>query len=313
MAAVVPMISFGILIEELDEANQPQLKLRVQLELLERELRLMLAVLDHIESLEGPSEDMNRWAEEVRDVVRSAEDMIDTFMIISGKTRLGFYFNDVFLGSKLSLKIMRLMLRIDPLSKESKFLGIEKAEDKNQGEGAEHKATIMSFVITSVERGCARIFFEASNSYTFIHLSPLLLPFFPIHILPGIPRLSLVGRSTSHIQDLLRLHKQILNVSTECEGSLSREVNVISETNTIIYSLLEKTDFVLSEKFLFHPFAIREVKQVRQGIRCIYDILKDMKAVEDGDLDEREKVWMEWVSEICLPANYYIATFASER
>ena len=69
---------FGILIEELDEANRRQLKLRLQLGLLERELWLMLAVLDHIESLEGPSEDMNQWARGARDVVRSAEDMIDT-------------------------------------------------------------------------------------------------------------------------------------------------------------------------------------------------------------------------------------------
>uniref|UniRef100_A0A7N2MSX0 Uncharacterized protein n=1 Tax=Quercus lobata TaxID=97700 RepID=A0A7N2MSX0_QUELO len=247
-------------------------------------------------------------------------------MNISGKTRFGFYFNDKFLGPKLSPKIKRLMLRIDFLSKESKFLGIERAEDKNQGEGTEHKATIMSFVITSVKRGCGRMFFEASHFYTFILLPPLLLPLFFIHnslnlMLLGMPRLNLqkssiyglVERSTSHIQDLLRLHKQILNVSTECEGSLSREVNVISETNTIISSSLEQTDFVLSQKFLFHPFPIREVEQVRQGIRCIYDILKDMEAVGDGDLDEREKVWMEWVSEICLPANYYIASFASKR
>ncbi|KAF3945827.1 hypothetical protein CMV_027838 [Castanea mollissima] len=314
MAAVVPMILFGILIEELNEANRHQLNLRLQLELVERELRLMLAVLDQIGSLEEPSEDMNQWAEESWDVVRSAEDMIDTFMIISGKTRFGFYFNDVFLGLKLSRKIKRVMLRIDPLSKESKFLGIEKAEDKNQGDGAEHKATIMPCVITSVERGCARIFFEASDSCSIL-LPPLLL------LLPGIRRPNLqmssiyeqVEHRTSYIEDLLRLHKQILNVSTECEGSLSRGANVISETNTIISFLLEQTDFVLSQKFLFHPFAIREVEQVRQGIRCIYDILKDMEAVGDGDLDEREKVWMEWVSEICRPANYYIASFASKR
>ncbi|KAM3702449.1 hypothetical protein ACJW31_04G026400 [Castanea mollissima] len=212
-------------------------------------------------------------------------------MIISGKTRFGFYFNDVFLGLKLSRKIKRLMLRIDPLSKKSKFL-LGKAEDKNQGEGAEHKATTMSFEITSGEPGIRRLNLQMSSIYE---------------------QVEQVENRTSCIEDLLRLHKQILNVSTECEGSLSREANVISETNTIISFLLERTDFVLSQSFLLHPFAIREVEQVRQGIRCIYDILKDMEAVGDGDLDEREKVWMEWVSEICRPANYYIASFANKR
>ena len=76
MGEVVVVRVIDLLIDELDERRQ--LKLQLQLGLLERELRLMLAVLDHIESLEGPSEDMNQWARGARDVVRSAEDMIDT-------------------------------------------------------------------------------------------------------------------------------------------------------------------------------------------------------------------------------------------
>ena len=67
MGEVVVVRVIDLLIDELDERRQ--LKLQLQLGLLERELRLMLAVLDYIESLEGPSQDMNRWAEDARDVV----------------------------------------------------------------------------------------------------------------------------------------------------------------------------------------------------------------------------------------------------
>lgn len=51
MGEVVVVRVIDLLIDELDERRQ--LKLQLQLGLLERELRLMLAVLDHIESLEG--------------------------------------------------------------------------------------------------------------------------------------------------------------------------------------------------------------------------------------------------------------------
>ena len=68
-----------MLIDELDEKRESQYWL--QLRLLERELRLVFAVLEHIECLERPSEEMNCWAEEARDVVRSVEDMMDTLMM----------------------------------------------------------------------------------------------------------------------------------------------------------------------------------------------------------------------------------------
>ena len=102
MGEVVVVRVIDLLIDELDERRQ--LKLQLQLGLLERELRLMLAVLDYIESLEGPSQDMNRWAEDARDVVRSAEDMIDSFMISTAKRsrakvlkRFALFFNHIFL------------------------------------------------------------------------------------------------------------------------------------------------------------------------------------------------------------------------
>nr|POF00806.1 hypothetical protein CFP56_73995 [Quercus suber] len=85
----------------------------------------MLAVLDYIESLEGPSQDMNRWAEDARDVVCSAEDMINSFMISTAKRSrakvlkcFALFFNHMFLRFKLSPKVKRLMLRINDLSKE---------------------------------------------------------------------------------------------------------------------------------------------------------------------------------------------------
>ena len=102
MGEVVVVRVIDLLIDELDERRQ--LKLQLQLGLLERELRLMLAVLDYIESLEGSSQDMNRWAEDERDVVCSAEDMIDSFMILTAKRsrvkvlkRFALFFNHIFL------------------------------------------------------------------------------------------------------------------------------------------------------------------------------------------------------------------------
>ena len=95
--------------------------------------------------------------------------------------RFGLYFNYLFLGTKLSPKIKRLMHRIDTLSKESKLLDIGEEERKDRGEaeaGKERKDTIMCFVITSVERGlergCAAIPF---------YLSALILP---KYLMPGV-------------------------------------------------------------------------------------------------------------------------------
>lgn len=75
---------FKLLVEELNEISEFQFQR--QLGSLERELRLMLAVLDHIESFKRPDEAMKGWAENAREVVRSVEDMIDSFMFKTAKT-----------------------------------------------------------------------------------------------------------------------------------------------------------------------------------------------------------------------------------
>lgn len=238
-------------------------QLQFQLGLLERELRLILAVSEHIDSLEEPSEYLNRWANEGRNVVRSVEDMIDTFMKTSRiLKRYGLCFSDLFLELMLSFKIKRRMLRIDTFSKRSKVL-----------------------------------FGESRPMFSI----PTLLRLEPVK--PGIA-----------IGDLLWIRNQIFNVrkdwgGRECEVTTSREVNVKSETTTIISSFLEQVNLVLSQKFLFDQFAIREVKQVKEDILC--DLLKDMEAVRE--LDERENVWMEWVREICIPANEFLTSFVSKR
>ena len=127
--------------------------------------------------------------------------------------------------------------------------------------------------------------------------------------------LILAERSIPAIYHLLRVRNQVLNARKErggfedCEIIMSREENVKSETSTIISSFLEQVDFVLkSSKFLFYPLTIREVKRVRQEIKCLYDLLKDIK-----ELDNRENVWMGWVREICLPANEFLTSFVSKR
>ena len=65
---------------------------------------------------------------------------------------------------------------------------------------------------------------------------------------------------------------------------------------------------MLSQKFLLYPFATWEVKQVKQ---CLSDLLKHMKAVRE--LDEREKVWWEWVRKICITAKDFLTSFISRR
>ena len=127
----VTSLVFKHLVEELNEISEFQFQR--QLGSVERESRLMLAVLDHIESLEGPDEAMKGWAENAREVVRSVEDMIDSFMFKRAKTsgaktlmRSALYFNEIFLGYKLSPKVKRLLLRINDLSKKSRVLNIGK-------------------------------------------------------------------------------------------------------------------------------------------------------------------------------------------
>ena len=300
-----------LLIDELDERRQ--LKLQLQLGLLERELRLMLAVLDYIESLEGPSQDMNRWAEDARDVVRSAKDMIDSFMISTAKRsrakvlkRFALFFNHIFLRFKLSPKVKRLMLRINDLSKESEVLntttdGGAQALHKYRG-GAKDKAPPMRFLKTSVPRECAG--FVVTYSCCLF----LPIPCNPILSVPCCCLLIVGERTIPRIYHLLfKVRKQILNVRKE------REVTSISsrEPNTIISSLLEQIDIVLSPRYLFYSSATREVEQVRQYIKCIDNLVKDVESVRE--LDEREIVWLEWVSEICLPAKDFLTSFVSKR
>jgi hypothetical protein len=121
MEEVVVVRIIDLLIDEVKEKHEIKLQLQ---QLVEREVRLMLSVLEHIESLEGPSKDMNSWAEEARDVVRGTEDMIDSFLITTAKTRSVLSFSDIFLGFRLRPKVKHLMRPINDLSKESKVFNI---------------------------------------------------------------------------------------------------------------------------------------------------------------------------------------------
>ncbi|KAL4632172.1 hypothetical protein ACB092_04G033200 [Castanea dentata] len=96
-----------------------QFELRKQLRSLETKLMTLCFCLDNIEALEKPSEDLNSWAEDAGEVVRSVEDMIDTIMIKTAKRnrakilkRYALYFNHIFLQCRLSSKIKRLMDRL---------------------------------------------------------------------------------------------------------------------------------------------------------------------------------------------------------
>ena len=336
MGEVVVVRVIDLLIDELDERRR--LKLQLQLGLLERELRLMLAVLDHIESLEGPSQDMIRWAEKARDVVRFSEDMIDSFMIATAKRsrakvlkQFALFFSDIFLGFKLSPKVKSLMLRINDLSKESKVFNITidgggrgaQAQRKYLG-GTKRKVPTLPYMNTSVERECAgfvvysMICICAQLNPLPCHLCCLCNPFFCCLYNPSISFicccLLIVGeRTIPRISYLLNVRKQIINVRKECEVTTmsTTEENVISGTNTIISSFLEQIDFMLSQKFLFYPLATREVKQLRQYIQRINNLLKHLGAV--GELDKRENVWLGWVREICLPAKDFLTSFISKR
>ena len=278
--------------------------------MLERELRLVLAVLDYIESLEGPSQDMNRWAEDARDVVRSAEDMINSFMISTAKRSrakvlkcFALFFNHIFLRFKLSPKVKRLMLRINDLSKESEVFNITtdgggaQALYKYQG-GAKDRVPPMRFLKTSVDRESAGLLVT--------YMCCLLC--IPILSVPCYCLLNVGERTIPRIYHLLfKVRKQILNVRKECG------VTSISprEPNTIISSLLEQIDIELSQRYLFYSSTTMEVKQVRQYIKCIDDLVKDVESVRE--LDEREIVWLEWVREISLPAKDFLTSFVSKR
>ncbi|KAL4632170.1 hypothetical protein ACB092_04G033000 [Castanea dentata] len=234
-ASLTPLIK--LLVEELNEVSE--FRFQRQLRSLGRELRLMLAVLDHIESLEGPDEAMKGWAENAREVVRFVEDMIDSFVFKRAKTsgaktlkRSALYFNEIFLGYKLSPK----SLISEKMGEEKK---VEMEEEKEMGR---------------------------------------------VQILP-LPTFKLSTKKIRH---------QILNVrkhrgdSEELEVTISREENAILVSKTIISSFLE------------------QVKQVKQ---CLSDLLKHMEAARE--LDEREKVWWEWVRKICITAKDFLTSFRS--
>ncbi|KAL4632183.1 hypothetical protein ACB092_04G033700 [Castanea dentata] len=210
------------------------------------------------------------------------------------------------------------MLRINDLSKESKVFNITidgggrggaQAQRKYLG-GTKRKVPTLPYMNTSVERECAGCVVYS-----------MLCLFCPIPCcsLGSIMSyicccLLIVGeRTIPRIRGLLRVRKQIINVRKECEVTTmsSTEENAISETDTIISPFLDQIDFMLSQKLLFYPLATREVKQVRQHIKCINDLLKDMEAVRE--LDEREKVWLGWVGDICLPAKDFLTSFVSKR
>ena len=214
-----------LLVEELNEISEFQFQR--QLGSLERELRLMLAVLDHIESLEGPDEAMKGWAENAREVVRSIEDMIDSFMFKTAKTsrakklkRSALYFNEMFLGYQLSPKVKRLLLRINDLSEKSKVLNIgkdgggEESRDRGEeGDGESSNSPSPNFQIIYKEkypkmtfefgnRGCPwpPVIFMLTDSFTKL----------TDRMIPGTK--SLIQVKNSPIYDLLRVRHQILNV-----------------------------------------------------------------------------------------------------
>ena len=316
-----------LLVEELNEISEFQFQR--QLGSLERELRLMLAVLDHIESLEGPDEAMKGWAENAREVVRSVEDMIDSFMFKRAKTsgekilmRTALRFmNEIFFGYKLSPKVKRLLLRINDLSKKSRVLNIgkdgrgEESRDRGEeGDGESSNSPSPNFQIIYKEK-YPKMTFEFGNRCPWPPVIILLTDSFTKLtdiVIPGTK--SLIQVMNSPIYDLLRVRHQILNVRKdrgdpeELEVTISREEDAILESNTIISSFLEQIDSVLSQKFLLYPFATWEVKQVKQ---CLSDLLKHMKAVRE--LDEREKVWWEWVRKICITAKDFLTSFISKR
>ena len=115
---------------------------------------------------------------------------------------------------------------------------------------------------------------------------------------------SLKQAMNSPIYDLLRVRHQILNVRKDRGDP---EVTIL-ESKTIISSFLEQINSVLSQKFLLYPFATCEVNHVKQ---CLSDLLKHMEAVRE--LDEREKVWWEWVRKICMTAKDFLTSFISKR
>jgi hypothetical protein len=49
-------------------------------------------------------------------------------------------------------------------------------------------------------------------------------------------------------------------------------------------------------------------KQVREEIKCLDDLLKGVKEV-----DKRENVWMEWLIEICRPADEFLTSFRKQK
>lgn len=197
------------------------------------------------------------------------------------------------------------MLRINDLSKESKVFnittdgGVAQAQRKYLG-GAKDKVPPMRFLKTSVDRECAGIVVTCL-CFPISYINP-------IQAVLCCCILSVGERTIPRIYRLLfKVRKQILNVRKECEvTSISSR-----EPNTIISSLLEQIDIVPSPRYLFYSSATREVEQVRQYIKCIDDLVKDVESVRE--LDEREIVWLEWVREICLPAKDFLTSFVSKR
>ena len=211
------------LVDEINEISEFQIQ--QQLGSLERELRLMLAVLNHIESLEGPDEAMKGWAENAREVVRSVEDMIDSLMFRRAKTsraktlmRSLLCFNEIFFVFKLSPKVKRLLLRINDLSKRSRILNMGKdgggEESRDRGEeGDGESSNSPNFQIIYKEkypkmtfefgnRGCPwpPVIFLLTDSFTKL----------TDRMIPGTK--SLIQVMKSPIYDLLRVRHQILNV-----------------------------------------------------------------------------------------------------
>ena len=185
--------------------------------------------------------------------------------------RFALFFNHIFLRFKLSPKVKRLMLRINDLSKESEVLntttdGGAQALHKYRG-GAKDKAPPMRFLKTSVDRESAGLLVT--------YMCCLLC--IPILSVPCYCLLNVGERTIPRIYHLLfKVRKQILNVRKECG------VTSISprEPNTIISSLLEQIDIVLSPRYLFYSSATREVERIRQYIKCINDLVKDVESVK---------------------------------
>ncbi|KAF7811676.1 putative disease resistance RPP13-like protein 2 [Senna tora] len=83
-----------------------------RVEWIERELRLMHPFLEHLErQRQNDEEDVNKWADELREVLRDAEDAIETFINKSVKGRGNMFFN-VVTRLKFGKELQRIRQRI---------------------------------------------------------------------------------------------------------------------------------------------------------------------------------------------------------